>query len=81
MAFLQQRGGLHSPKGWGTRGKPMTLNPCENGNRWWCFVRGCRTEVGLLKDPWLDNSNPFRKVVLFSYCWSKRINKYQVLQA
>ena len=50
----------------------MTLNLCENGDRWWCFVRGCHAEVRLQKDTWLDNSNlSFRKVVLLCYCWSK----------
>ena len=72
VAFLQQRGGLHSAKGCETRENPMTLNPCENGDRWWCFMRICHTEVGLRKSTWLDNSNlPFGKVVLICYCWSK----------
>ena len=50
----------------------MTLNLCENGDRWWCFAGVCHTKVGLRRDTWLDNSNLFfRKVVLICYCWSK----------
>ena len=43
----------------------MTLNICDSSDRWWYFLRGCRTEVGLQKYT-LDSSNlPFRKDVLF----------------
>ena len=52
----------------------MALYLREKGDRWRCALRGCRTEVGLRKDTWIDNANlPFRKVVLFIYCWSKEL--------
>ena len=72
VAFLQQRGGLHNRKNFRTCGNPVTLNICDNSDRWWYFVRGCRTEVGLQKYT-LDSSNlPFTKDVLFiAIVWVK----------
>ena len=52
----------------------MTLSLRDKGDRWRCSVRGCRREVGLRKDTWLQNSNlPYRTVVLFMYAWSKEL--------
>ena len=49
----------------------MTMELRDKGDRWRCFVRGCRTaenEFGLRKYTWLDGSH-----VLFIYCWSKEM--------
>ena len=52
----------------------MSLDLRDKGDRWRCALRGCRKEVGLRKDTWLENANlPFREVVLFIYCWSKEL--------
>ena len=52
----------------------MTLNLREKGDRWRYSGCGCRTEVELRKDTWLDNKHlRFRKVALFIYCWSKEL--------
>lgn len=72
VLYLQQRGVLHNPRMCWNCMNPMTLQLRVKGDRWRCSLRGCRTEIGLRKDTWLENSNlPFRKVVLFTYCWSK----------
>ena len=48
------------------------------GDRWRCHVRGCRNEVGVRKGTWLESSNlPFRKVVLFLYCWSRELTSIE----
>ena len=47
----------------------MISNICNNCNRWWYFVRDCRTEVELEKK---KSNLPFRKDVLFSYCYLSR---------
>ena len=59
----------------------MTMELHDKGDRWRCFVRGCRTaknEFGLRKHTWLDGSHvPYRKVVLFIYCWSKEMTSIE----
>ena len=73
IQFLKQRGVLHNPRNCDC-GRAMTLEVRDNGDRWRCHVRGCRHEVGVRKDTWLDSSHvPYRKVVLFIYCWSKEL--------
>ena len=72
ILYLQQRGVLYNPRMCLNCRNPMILQLREKGDRWRCSLRGCRAEIGLRKDTWLQNSNLlFRKVVLFIYCWSK----------
>ena len=75
VRFLQQRGILHNPRICANCIRPMTLNlrPTK-GDRWRCSVRGCRREIGLRKNTWLEYSNlPYRTIVLFLYGWSKEM--------
>ena len=51
-------------------GHPMNLT-FEGRIRWRCRIRGCRQEVSLRVDNWLEGSKlPIRTIVLFIYCWS-----------
>ena len=78
IRFLQQRGVLHNPRNCANCGGAMMLELRDKGDRWSCHVRGCRDEVGLRKGTWLESSNlPFRKVVLFLYCWSRELTSIE----
>ena len=78
IRFLQQRGVLHNPRNCANCGRAMTLELRDKGDRWRCHVRGCRNEVGVRKGTWLESSNlPFRKVVLFLYCWSRELTSIE----
>ena len=48
VQFLQQMGILHNPRICGN-GHPMILQLRDNGDRWRCRQRACRTEVPLRK--------------------------------
>ena len=75
VLFLQQRGVLHNPRICVNCNAPMNLYLRARGDRWRCNIRGCRSEVGLRKDTWLENSNlPYQKVVLFLYAWSRELS-------
>ena len=58
VRFLQQRGILHNPRICANCVIGLTLNlrPTK-GDRWRCSVRGCRREIGLRKNSWLEYSN------------------------
>ena len=79
VGFLQQRGVLHNPRMCANCARPMTLNLRDTkGDRWRCSVRGCRTEVGLRKGTWIENSNlPYRNIVLFLYGWSREMTSVE----
>ena len=46
VQFLQQRNILHNPRRC-ANGHPMVLQPRDNGDRWRCNMRQCRSEVPL----------------------------------
>ena len=76
IQFLQQHGILHNPRICANCVRPMTMNlrTSPKGDRWRCSVRGCRKEVGLRIDTWLQHSKlSYRTIVLFIYCWSKEM--------
>lgn len=69
--FLQEHGLLHRHRQC-SNGHSMTLS--VTSNRWRCNIRGCRQEISLRKGTWLEDSKlDFRKVVLFLYCWTKKL--------
>ena len=50
----------------------MTLSTVSD--RWRCYVRQCRQEIGLRKGTWLERSRmESRTVILFIYCWSQNL--------
>lgn len=70
--FLQQRGILHNVRTC-TNNHVMHLSTGRR-DRWRCRIRGCREEIGVRKDTWLQSSSlPFRQIILFLYCWSKEL--------
>ena len=71
VLFLQQRGLLHQVRNC-QNGHYMILRLRDNGDRWRCRIRGCRSEVGLRRDTWFEGSRvPFRRIILFIYSWSR----------
>ena len=71
VQFLQQRGILHNPRICVNR-HAMKLQLRDEGDRWRCHSRDCRTEVALRKDTWQEGSKlAYRDIILFIYCWSK----------
>lgn len=71
VLFLQQRGLLHQARRC-QNGHNMILRLRDNGDRWRCRIRGCRSEVGLRRDTWFEGSRvQFRKIILFIYSWSR----------
>ena len=77
VMFLQQRGVLHNPRVC-ANGHAMTLQLRDNGDRWRCRLRQCRTEVGLRNDTWLENSRlSYRNIILFMYCWSNEMTSIE----
>jgi transposase-like protein len=75
ILFLQQRGILHNPRLCLNCGQAMYIQLRDNkGDRWRCTRNQCKTECGLRKGTWLENSSlPYRKVVLFLYAWSREM--------
>src|SRR4051812_1468818 len=52
----------------------MHLSLTDRHDRWSCRIQGCRHDIGVRKDTWLQGSQlPFRQIVLFIYCWSKEL--------
>ena len=71
IIFLQKQGMLHEQRHC-SNGHSMTLSVASD--RWRCNIRGCRKEIGIRKDTWLQGSKlDFQKIVLFIYCWSKKL--------
>ena len=74
ILFLQQRGLLHNPRVCQNCGQAMYLQLRDKGDRWRCTRNRCKTEFGLRKGTWLENSSlPLRKVILFLYAWSREM--------
>ena len=70
IIFLQAHGILHEQRHC-SNGHLMTLSVVSD--RWRCNIRGCRKEISIRKDTWLQDSKlDFRKIVLFIYCWTKK---------
>ena len=56
----------------------MTLQLSDNGDRWRCRSRQCRTESGLRIGTWLEHSRlPYRDIILFIYCWAYEMTSIQ----
>src|ERR1044071_3160576 len=73
VQFLQQHGILHNPR-MCSNNHAMTLSLNDHHDRWRCKKRECREDVQVRRGTWLQGSKlPFRQIVLFIYCWSKRL--------
>ena len=65
IIFLQAHGILHEQRHC-SNGYLMTLSVVSD--RWRCNIRGCRKEISIRKDTWLQDSKlDFRKIVLFIF--------------
>ena len=77
IIFLQAHGILHEQRHC-SNGHLMTLSVVSD--RWRCNIRGCRKEISIRKDTWLQDSKlDFRKIVLFIYCWTKKFTTIDFL--
>ena len=71
IIFLQERGILHEQRRC-SNGHLMTLS--FTSDRWRCNIRGCRKEIGIRKDTWLQDSKlDLSKIVLLICCWTKKL--------
>ena len=77
VLFLPQRRVLDNSKIC-ANGHQMTLQRSDNGARWRCRWRQCRTESGLRIGTWLEHSRlPYRDINLFIYCWAYEMTSIQ----
>lgn len=76
VRFLQQRGIIHAQR-FCDNGHKMTLSLGVK-DRWRCFFGECRQDKGLRTNNWLIGSRlPLRKVILFIYCWSRKMTSVE----
>lgn len=55
-------------------GHEMSLSVTDKRERWRCSKSGCRQDVQLRLNTWLQNSRiGFDKIILFIYCWSHKL--------
>jgi transposase-like protein len=71
ILFFREQSILHNPRKC-ARGHEMSLN--VNSLKWVCWKRECRERKSIRIDTFLTGSKlPFRKILLFIYCWSKKL--------
>ena len=76
VQLLQQRGVIHSQR-FCNNGHKMTLS-LGIKDRWRCSLGECREDKGLRSNDWLIHSRrPPRKVILFIYCWSRKMTSME----
>ena len=76
VQFLQQRGVIHAQR-FCDNGHKLTLSLGVK-DRWRCSLGECRQDKGLRTNNWLTRSRlPLRKVILFIYCWSRKMTSVE----
>lgn len=74
--FLQSKGVLHRTRSC-VNNHEMVLSLTEKADRWRCNKKECRSEIGLRKGTWLEQSKlPFDTVVFFIYSWCKEYTSH-----
>ena len=73
VALLRKVGILHNPRLCSTCKESMKIQLREKGaDRWRCSKTGCKTEVGLRMNTFLENSKlPLSKIISFLHAWSE----------